>query len=259
MRHYSTILFLILILIGCTGKKQNGSDKTNDFEPFTSKYIEEIQRNYELQLGGPKHSWEYRCEDIYQLESFSLDTLDILRKYHKIADSIITNKDIYDLLRQTIFPTTAKSLPDSDKTPIQQVTFTNVDLDFETLTEDYKEFIDKSDLLFLFSQMTSEPYYWNEKKMCNIKCISTKELKEIYYVPNNTPIDSIKKVLNRCRKKMKAKYGHNFCEVYSRPIFNRNKTFAIMTLHSGYYGDIMFFRKENNKWVLIKRQGTWNS
>ncbi len=257
MRQFSTILFLILILTGCTEKKQNDSDKTNDFEPFTSKYIKEIRRNHELQLGGPKLSWEYRCEDIYQLESFSLDTLELLRKYHKIADSIITDNDIYDLLRQTIFPTTAKSLPDSNKTLIQQVTFANIDLDFNTLSEDYKKIIDKSDVLFLFSQMTNKPYYWNEKKMCNVKCVSTKELKEIYYIPENTPRDSIKTVLSRCRKKLKTIYGHSFFEVYSKPLFNRDKTFAIVTLHGGYYGNIMFFRKENNKWTLIKRQGTW--
>ena len=259
MRQFSTILFLILILTGCTGKKLNDSDKTNDFEPFTSKYIEEIRRDHELQLGGPKLSWEYRCEDIYQLEKLPLDTLEILRRNHKIADSIITDNDIYDLLRQTIFPTTTKSLPDSDKTLIQQVTFANIDMDFNTLKVDYKEFIDKSDILFLFSQMTSKPYYWNEKKMCNVKCISTKELEEIYYIADNTHGDSIRTLLNRCREKMKAKYGHNFCQVYSKPIFNRNKTFAIMTLHSGYYGNIMFFRKENNKWTLIKRLGTWIS
>jgi hypothetical protein len=257
MRHLSTILFLVLILTACTQKKQNDSDKINGFEPFTSKYIEEIRRNHELQLGGPKLSWEYRCGDINELESFSLDTLELLRKYHKIADSIITDNDIYDLLGQTIFPTTTKSLPDSDKTLIQQVTFTNIDLDFKTLTEEYKEFIDKSDLLFLFSQMTSRPYYWNEKKMYNVKCISTKELKEVFYIPDKTPLDSIKKVLKRCRKKMEAKYGHNYFDVYSKPLFNRDKTFAVMTLQFSNGGFIMFFRKENNKWTLIKREGTW--
>jgi len=132
-------------------------------------------------------------------------------------------------------------------------------MDFKTLTEHYKEYIDKSDVLFLYSQMTSEPYYWNEKKMCNVKCLSTKVLKEIYYIPDNTPGDSIRTVLKRCRQKMKIKYGHYFCEVYSKPIFNHMKTFAVMTLHSGYYGDIMFFIKKNNKWILIERQGTWIS
>jgi len=128
MKQLSTLLFSILILIGCTEKRLNDSNKTNNFEPFTSKYIEEIRRTHELQLGGPKIFWEYRCEDIYLLENFSLDTLEILRKNHKIADSIITDNDIYDLLRQTIFPITAKILPDSDKTLIQQVTFANIDM-----------------------------------------------------------------------------------------------------------------------------------
>jgi len=260
MRQFSTILILILILTGCTGKRQNDTDKTDQvFEPFTSKYIEEIRRNHELQLGGPKLSWVYRCKDIYQLDKFSLDTLELLRKYHKIADSIITDNDIYDLLGQTIFPTTTQSLPDRDKTLIQQVTFTNIDLDFKTLTEDYKEFIDKSDVLFLFSQMTSEPYYWSEKKMHNVKCVSTKELKEICYIPDNTPGDSLKILLNRCREKMKAKYGHYFYQVYSKPLFNREKTFAILSHRNGLGGEIMFFGKKNNKWILIKRQGTWIS
>jgi len=259
MKKLSTILFSILILTACSGKKLNESIKTTNFEPFTSKYIKELRCSQKLQLGGPKIFWKYRCEDIYLLENFSLDTLDILRKNHKIADSIITDNDIYELLRQTIFPTTAKLLPDSDKTLIQQVTYANIDMDYRTLTEHYKEYIDKSDVLFLFSQMTSEPFYWNQKKMCNVTCITTKALKDIFYIPDNTPGDSIRKILNNCRQKMKTKYGHSFCEVYSKPIFNRNKTFAVMTLHSGFYGDILFFRKKNNKWVLIERQGTWIS
>lgn len=259
MRQFTTLLFMLLILTGCTEKKQNDTNMNNTFEPFTSNYIKEIRRVQQLQSGGLKLTWKYRCEDVYLLENFSDNTLETLRKNHKIADSIITDNDIYDLLRQTIFPTTTKSLPDSDKTLIQQVTFANIDMNFKTLSHDYKEYINESDILFLFSQMTNEPFYWNEQKLCNVKCISTKELEEIYYIPDTTPEDSIKVLLNRSREKMKSKYGHSFCEVYSKPIFNRNKTFAIITLHNGYYGDIMFFKKKNNKWTLIKREGTWIS
>ena len=260
MRQLSTILISILILTGCTGKKLNDSDKTNNFEPFTPEYINEIRQNYELQRGGPKLSWEYHCEDINILGNFSLDTLKILRQNHKIADSIISDNDVYDLLKQTIFPLTTKLLPDSNKTLLQQVTFANINLSFKTLTKYYYEFIDNSDVLFLYSQMTNKPYYWNENKMCNIKCISTKELEKIFYIPDNTHRDSIKETLKRCREKLKAKYGrHSSFEVYSKPIFNRDKTFAIMTLHNSLYGEIMFFRKKNNKWTLINRQRTWIS
>jgi hypothetical protein len=260
MKNWILIFFSISIIAGCSNKKVINSNSTKNSESFISYYISALLHDCKINYGGPRNSWDCCCEDVDRIKSFSHDTIELLIKNHKIADSVINDKDIYDLLSQTIFPITAKFVPDSEVILLQQETFTHLgSLNYENFILYDTTNIDKNDVLFLFSQLSCESYFWNESKIKNVKCISTEELKDIWYISKNTPKDSIRNILKNRRKIFKQKYKREFIEQYSKPIFNKEKTFAIIEHNSSYWGELIFFKKSNNKWKVIAIKDTWIS
>jgi len=249
---YNILAFLFFgLLFSCSTKKMRDIDNQIIADPFTTDYLSEVSR-YDHADTLVKKPWEYHCNDISDLLHFSSDTLEALIKYNKISDSIISNEDIYDLVEQTIFCNSHKDNSANNVRLLQQTTFANLDIGFHNLSSD---FIDREDILFLYSQMTCKPFHWDQKRLSNVKCISTKEFEDIFQTKDKMSKEDIKKLF----KDFSKKFGDDRWDQFSKPIFNHMKTFALISHSSNAGGEILFFKKENGKWRLIGREGTWTT
>lgn len=247
---YNVLAYLLIgLLFSCTTRKIRDNQIIAD--PFTEDYLSEI-RKYDQADTLDKKTWEYHCNDTSALLHFSSDTLETLIKYNKIADSIISDEDIYDLVEQTIFCKLLKGKSPNSVILLQQTTFSNLDIGFNYLTSD---FIDRDDILFLYSQMTCKPFLWDQKRLSNVRCISNKEFEDFF---NSFDITS-KEDISKLSKDFKNKFGDKRCEKYSKPIFNLKKTFALISHSTNFGGEILYFKKENGKWRLLGSEEAWRT
>ncbi|MEI7597301.1 MAG: hypothetical protein WCK02_16245 [Bacteroidota bacterium] len=175
--------------------------------------------------------------------------------YNKLSNSLITDIEVHSFLNEAVFPNIAKS----DSVYIYSDTYShlgNFSINGNSFLTSY---IDKSELIYMMSQLTCQPYSFDEKKLKNVRCISNVEIKKIFSVPKNLPEKYIRFFIKYKRALYKEKYHLNHLSLYSKPIFNKDKTFAIIQFESNYYGDLLIFKKIKNKWIKIAQENLWIS
>jgi hypothetical protein len=259
MKQCFLILFSILVFSGCNDGKKSHPDGVGEPEPYFPNWLSDLMHVPKKEGILIHQPWECYTPDMDIIKKFPIDTINLLIKNHKLADSIITDNDIYELVGQTIFPSGERLKPDSEFELLKQETFTSFHIGYGTIIEFCPEFIGREDVLFLYSQITCESYFWNEKKLKNVKCVPTNEFKEYYLAPNNLPKQFVKSYFKFKRKKFKQKYKNRYIEIYSKPIFNKAKTLAIIEHEQNFYGDLLIFKKINNKWKKIAEHNLWIS
>jgi hypothetical protein len=259
MRKLIFLLFIISLIIGCKKKEESAIKIGGETDCFLSNYISKILHDCKKYYGGPKNSWDCCCEDIDVIKGFSKDTIQSLINFNRIADTLISDADVYDLLNQTVFSGKEKYFQNKKLVILQQETFTHFEnFNLNTLSSD-TDIIDKKDVLFLMSQLTCKSYFWDNSKLKNVKCISTQEMKNFFNIPANIPKWKIAGIIQNHQKKFKSKYGQEYPVRYSRPIFNKEKNLAIMQLDTRNNGTLVIFKKINNCWKIIKNEELWIS
>jgi len=190
--------------------------------------------------------------------SFSLDTIIKIKVLSKIAKRQITENDIYELITQTVFLSDEDALPDSLCLKIVKKVSTNsYDITFKDIENLYPKYISKNDIIYLYSQLTCDEFLWDCSKLKNTVCLSVADL-----------VDLQKSYQDSCSYEdvywdtFIRKYGYYGLHVFSKPIFNLKKDFALVIyngsggrgLGSGQY---LIFKKESNKWILVEEITTW--
>ena len=250
MKSVFSIVFLATILMGCGGDKKNPKDF--DFEPFSPANVAKL---IEYKHIGQKFAiwpWDTYQKDVDVLLSFPIDTLNQLYENHKIADSIITDADIYGFLDQTLISMLKYVSPRHRKYVLYDKTFSNMGLDYSSLQFSC---VNSKDRLFLYSQVTCDSFMWNKQKIHDLQFISTKELKELI-CRNGYPVLRIDSIY---QSKMMQNYGTNSYDLFSKPIFNRTKDFVIIAHQGQGSRDIFFYRKILGKWKMVVNEAVMDS
>ena len=115
------------------------------------------------------------------------------------------------------------------------------------------DLISQTDKKIMRQQLNNTIYLWNNEKLKNARCLISKD----YYKLNQN--DSIDYWV-----KFRANFGYGGDSSFSNPIFNKDKSLAVMEfIGQGDWlvatNDILLFRKENGKWILVKQQNLWVS
>lgn len=171
-----------------------------------------------------------------------------LREQYKMIDDEV----IYDLLNQ-VFLGEGTILPDSMKWNIYCFTIPHSHTLKSFITNISNELITQTDKDFIKRQLDTTIYLWDNEKLNNARCLCPKDY---YEVRQNDTIDYW--------VKYRANFGHGGDHSFSKPIFNSNKSLAVIE-YENYFdllaasNNIILYKKENGKWVLVKWQNIWIS
>lgn len=186
--------------------------------------------------------------DVFRKKNAGYSYLDL-----KDRNTVISEQEVYDFMNYTILGV--------DNSISERRKFIKLNCFALKHSSDLRKFISsqsdtiltRQDKKFMRSQFESQTLLWDQDKLINVWCLTPKDL---YKVTENDSLD----YWNNFREFF-GDYGHHH---YSRPIFNKDKTVVVVE-HSGQVdgllgsGNILLFRKENNKWKLIKTQNLWIS
>lgn len=242
MKFRQLFILLIIIFSGCSNK----NNRYDTPEPFSLDYISSVIDNEGFMSYLP---WNFNCIDIDFLKQATQSTLDSLNENHRIADSIITDNDIYDLLQQTLFQFSPKS--NCYINLLLDRTYSSLALDINIIRDFSTDSIGNENVLFLYSQITNEPYVWSIEKLNNVRRISIQDIEDAF-IKSKPLIDTSSISSLYIMDRYKAVYGRLGFQILSKPIFNQNKTFAIFSYQRYGYRRIMSFRKISDKWLLSR-------
>jgi len=244
IKHIKILIIIILVVFSNScinqGNDKSTNNQVNDSEPPPPK---------------PGECYDYDLKNT----KFSQDTIKQIEILAENAKSIITENDIYELVNQTIFPTNEKKIADSLCQKIVQKTRTYYGhIDLKRLTQFYPKYIKQDDILFMYSQLSCNEFYWKSDNLKNAICLTDDELHKIFArQKGDTTNNSSDKW-----KTFRQKYGLYGLHSYSKPIFNKQKDFALIeTSGSGGEGlgsgNLLIFQKINSKWKLIESIELW--
>ena len=174
---------------------------------------------------------------------------DLRTQYQVIEDEIV-----YELINQVFLDT---KIVDSMKMwNINCFTFQHSYALKSFIKKTSDDLISQTDKKIMRRQLNNTIYLWDNKKLNNARCLIPKD----YYIVNQSnQNDSVDYWVN-----FRANFGYGGNNSFSKPIFNSDKSLAVVE----YIGavdwvvatnDILLFRKENGKWVLVKQQNLWVS
>ena len=115
------------------------------------------------------------------------------------------------------------------------------------------ELITQTDKNFMKRQLNTMICLWNEEMLNSARCLCPKDY---YKVGQNDTIDYW--------VKYRVNFGHGGDHRFSKPIFNSDRSLAVIE-YENYFdllaasNNIILYKKENGKWILVKWQNIWTS
>ena len=173
---------------------------------------------------------------------FSHSYEELCEEYKTIEDEVV-----YDLINQAFLGKDIV-LPDSIKWNIYCFTIPHSRELKSFIANVSNELINKNDKYFIKSQLDATSYLWNNKRLNNARCLIPKDY---YEEEENDTIDYW--------DKYEANFGYGGKHSFSKPIFNRDRTLAVIE-HKYYFGFlyagnvILLYKKEKCIWTLLERQ-----
>ena len=173
--------------------------------------------------------------------------VDLREHYKMIEDEVV-----YDFLNQVFFDK-GTVLPDTMKWNLYCFTIPHSKELKSFITNLSNEFITKTNKDFIKSQLDTTRYLWDNKKLNNARCLSPKDY---YEVRQNVTTDYW--------VKYRANFGYGGNHSFSKPIFNSDRNLVVIE-YTSYFdlhaasNDILLYKKENEKWILVKHQNIWIS
>ena len=197
-----------------------------------------------------------QCID-FDLKSryFSADTVSLLQGFANESKTNILDNDIYTLMTQAFFRRDGKNMPDSLCTKIVLKTQTyKGEITLETISKLYPDFILQDDILYMYSQLSCEDYFWDTHQLPNTIGLTSEELERIF-----DDEDAIKNW-----EEFIGKYGLYGLHNFSKPIFNKAENIALV-IHEGNggctlgSGTMYIVKKGKYRWRIVKEIELWIS
>ena len=183
----------------------------------------------------------------YRIKRAFYSYVDLREQYNMVEDEVV-----YELLNQ-VFLGKGVVLPDSMKWNINCFTIPHSQTLKSFITNVSDELLSQTDKISMKRQLNTTIFLWNDEKLNNARCLCPKDY---YEVGQNDSIDYW--------VKYRASFGHGGDHHFSKPIFNSDRSLAVIE-YENYFdwlaasNNIILYKKENGKWILVKWQNIWVS
>ena len=170
----------------------------------------------------------------------------------KQTDKLIIDDEIYDFMNGVLM----RNLSENDSSNFLKIicfSIGNIEDIRNVINELPDSLIDEKQKIYLQGQLSNDKCIWDDSKLKGAWLLTPSELENIN---QNDSTDFW--------KEFRAKYGNYGKHKFSKPIFNKELTLAII-LHSGQGGwlhgseEVKVYIKIDNKWTLYKKIILWIS
>jgi hypothetical protein len=176
---------------------------------------------------------------------------------------LISEEWIYKFMNNTFF--------NSDTILNDSLCFFKVNILTSKHSSDLRKYISSSSLLsradkkYLKSQLSNKIFIWDKNRLVNVWCLTPRDFFAINeIVSEKADTTDVAYAINAYSYVFEEIHGVGGQHRYSKPIFNRDKSFAVIE-YQYYYSafaagsDILLYEKKGDKWILIDEKNLWIS
>lgn len=173
---------------------------------------------------------------------------DLKNKY-----TVIYEQEIYEFMNYTLFGADSVIEDRREHIKLNCLSFKHSSSLKKFINSQTDTVLTSQDKKFMKSQLEYQTFLWDQGKLINVWCLTPKDF---YKTEQNDTTDYW--------ENFRENFGNYGRHNYSKPIFNKEKNIVVIE-HSGQgdllwgSGEILLFRKENDKWRLIKELNLWIS